>query len=74
MARLLITLGILLLVAGITLYLFPRALSWFGSLPGDIDVRRGNSRVFIPITSMLLVSVGITVLVNIVGWLLQYFR
>lgn len=74
MARLLVTLGIVLLAAGILLYLFPRALSWFGSLPGDINIRRGNTRVFIPITSMLLVSVGLTLILNLVGWLLRFFR
>ena len=74
MARLLVTLGVLLLAAGIVLYLFPRALSWFGSLPGDVDIRRGNTRVFIPITSMLLLSVGLTVLLNLVAWVVRFFR
>lgn len=74
MARLLVTLGILLLLAGVVLYLFPRALSWFGSLPGDINVRRGGTRVFIPLTSMLLLSIGLTLLLNLVGWLLRFLR
>ena len=74
MARLLVTLGVLLLAAGIVLYLFPRALSWFGSLPGDVNIRRGNTRVFIPITSTLLLSVGLTVLLNLVTWVVRFFR
>lgn len=74
MARLFITLGILLLVAGLFLYLFPRALSWFGSLPGDIDIRRGNTRIFIPLGSMVVVSLGLTLLIGFVDWLARFFR
>jgi hypothetical protein len=33
------------------------ALSWFGRLPGDIRYSSGNTRVFFPITTMILVSV-----------------
>jgi len=31
-------------------------LGWFGHLPGDISYKSKNTFVFIPITSMLLVS------------------
>jgi hypothetical protein len=74
MARLLIALGLLLLAVGSALLLFPRALSWFGTLPGDIDVQWGNTRVFIPLTSMLVVSAGLTLLVNLIGWVSRLFR
>lgn len=33
------------------------AFSWFGRLPGDLRFGGERTRVFIPITSMLLVSV-----------------
>jgi len=36
-------------------------LSWFGRLPGDIRITSGNTRIFVPITSMLLLSVALTV-------------
>jgi hypothetical protein len=42
------------------------ALSWFGRLPGDIRIERENLRVYVPITSMILVSVVLTLLVNLV--------
>lgn len=32
-------------------------LSWFGNLPGDIRIQNDRSTVFIPITSMIVVSV-----------------
>jgi hypothetical protein len=44
---------------------FPGAFSWFGNLPGDIKYQSGNTQVFIPITSMLLVSIVATVVVNV---------
>ncbi len=39
--------------------------SWFGKLPGDIRIEGGRTRVVIPLTSMLLVSLAITLVVNL---------
>lgn len=33
------------------------ALSWFGRLPGDIRYSSGGTRIYVPITTMILVSV-----------------
>ena len=59
--------GLLVLVAGVFiivvgLLIYSGALSWFGRLPGDIRYERGSVRVYIPIVSMLLISVALTVL------------
>jgi hypothetical protein len=40
-------------------------LNWFGRLPGDIRIESERSRVFIPITSMVILSVVLTVLINL---------
>jgi DUF2905 family protein len=37
-------------------------LSWLGRLPGDIRIGGAHTRLYIPITSMLLVSVVLSVL------------
>ena len=42
------------------------ALSWFGRLPGDIRIERDNFRLYVPITSMILVSLVLTLLINLV--------
>ena len=42
------------------------ALSWFGRLPGDIRIAGDNVRVYVPITSMLLVSLLMTVLLALI--------
>jgi hypothetical protein len=38
------------------------ALNWFGRLPGDIRIETENTRVFVPITSMLIASVVLSAL------------
>lgn len=45
--------------------------SWFGKLPGDIRSDGESTTVFIPITSMIVVSVIATILLNVVGRLFR---
>ena len=61
----LILLGILLVVAGVVLVYAPWLVSWFGRLPGDIRIERDGGSVFIPITSMVIVSVVVSLILNI---------
>ncbi|MGQ0537562.1 MAG: DUF2905 domain-containing protein [Gemmatimonadaceae bacterium] len=42
------------------------ALSWFGRLPGDVRVERPGVRLYFPITSAIVVSLGVTALVALV--------
>ncbi|WP_294956310.1 DUF2905 domain-containing protein [Sulfurovum sp.] len=65
MGNTLILIGIGLICAGVA-YKFG-LLGWFGHLPGDINYKGENSFVFIPITSMLLVSVFLSVVFWIIG-------
>jgi uncharacterized membrane protein len=55
--------GVFVIVIGLLIYL--GALSWFGRLPGDIRYESGRVRVYIPIVSMLLISVALTLLFNL---------
>jgi hypothetical protein len=57
-------LGALLIVAGVVIYW--GGFSWFGRLPGDIRYESESTRVFIPITSMILISIALTVLLNLI--------
>ena len=57
--------GILIIVVGLLVY--SGALSWFGRLPGDIRYERGSVRVYIPIVSMLLISIALTLLFNLLS-------
>lgn len=70
MARWLIISGILLIIAGILIYVAPSIFNWFGRLPGDIRIENENSRTYIPITSMIIISIILTIIVN----LIRYFQ
>ena len=60
-----IGLGIVLLVLGVLLHVFPSQLSWFGRLPGDIRVESERGGFYFPLLSMLLLSVVLTILLNL---------
>lgn len=57
-----IGLGVILLGAIVWL----GGLSWFGKLPGDIRVQGQSGTVFIPITSMIVISVVLSLALNLV--------
>jgi hypothetical protein len=61
--RLLFFVGLALATIGLLAWV--GALGWFGRLPGDIRFASDNVRVYIPITSMLLVSLVMTLLLSV---------
>lgn len=60
MARSLIILGIVLIVLGLAWPWLARL--GFGRLPGDILIERENYRIYIPVTTAILVSLVLSVL------------
>ena len=54
----LITIGVGLILIG--LLFWSGSMSWFGRLPGDIRIERETVRIYVPIVSMLLVSVAVS--------------
>jgi hypothetical protein len=58
--QLVVTLGVVLVLVG--LVAMRGWLGWFGNLPGDVRVQRENVHLYIPIVSMLLISVLFSVL------------
>ncbi len=55
---LIVALGVAVIVVGILIW--TGALSWFGRLPGDIRVEREHVRLYVPIVSMLLLSLALS--------------
>jgi len=55
---LLVGLGLVLVVVG--LLVWSGGLGWFGRLPGDVRIERDSVRIYVPIVSMLLVSLAIS--------------
>lgn len=64
MARWIMLTGVVLLLVGAVLNYAPWLLNWFGKLPGDIQIDSDHRKIFIPITSMLIVSLVLTLLFN----------
>lgn len=62
-AVVLVAAGALLILAG--LLAWTGALSWFGRLPGDIRIERGGTRIYIPLVSMLIVSIVLSLVVTL---------
>lgn len=56
-----IAVGAVLALAGVALHL--GWLDWFGRLPGDVRIENEHTRVYVPITSMLLASVAVSAVV-----------
>jgi hypothetical protein len=65
MPKLLIAAGLALLVIGLVWQFAPGLVSWFGRLPGDIRIERGNTRIYFPITSMIVVSLLLSLIVSV---------
>ncbi len=62
--RVLILGGAALLVAGVLFLLLARALPG-GRLPGDIVISRGPVSCFIPLATSILLSIILTILLNL---------
>ncbi len=65
MAKWFMIVGAVLLLIGAALQFAPGLVNWFGRLPGDLRFESGNTRIFIPITSMIVISLLLTLLVNV---------
>jgi hypothetical protein len=46
-------------------------VAWFGNLPGDVQIERPGFRLYIPITTMILLSLGLSLLIWLFG---KFFR
>ncbi|MGB5210471.1 MAG: DUF2905 domain-containing protein [Gammaproteobacteria bacterium] len=56
MGKIMILIGLVLVALGAIWTWAPGLLGWFGKLPGDLRFQRGGGTVFIPLGSMLLIS------------------
>jgi hypothetical protein len=65
MARWLILAGLLLVLVGVILQFAPGLFNWFGKLPGDIRIESERGKLFIPVTSMVIISLLLTLLINL---------
>ena len=66
LARYLVIGGIILIVIGGGVFLASRLGIPFGRLPGDIRVERGSSIFYFPIVTSCLLSILLTIVLNII--------
>jgi len=71
LGKMLVSLGALLLVVGLILWLAADKLSWFGRLPGDIRIERPGFQLYAPLMTSVLLSVGLTLALWLVN---KFFR
>jgi len=64
LGRLLIGAGLILVLAGLVLSLFGR-LPWLGRLPGDFVIRRGETTIYLPIATCLLLSAVLSLILSL---------
>lgn len=67
MPKWLIFIGAALIVLGVVWQYAPWMINWFGRLPGDISYRGENTSVFIPITSMIVISILFTLISSLLS-------
>ena len=68
MGRVIVGVGIALLVVGVLLMVVGRVpgMRQFGNLPGDVRIESGNFSCFVPIVSMLILSILLSLALNII--------
>jgi hypothetical protein len=67
LARLLVRLGLLLLIAGGVVYLLGRLGFSLGHLPGDFAWRRKNVSVYFPLGTSILLSVVLSLILYLLS-------
>ncbi|MFB6290182.1 MAG: DUF2905 domain-containing protein [Candidatus Bipolaricaulia bacterium] len=68
--KILLIAGGFLIVIGL-LFLFGKDIPFIGDLPGDIKFERGNFKFYFPLGTAVLISLGGTLLLNLIIWFLN---
>ncbi len=69
--RLLLIIGLAIAFIGVILLVAGRYFPWLGNLPGDLRYESDNVKIYIPLATMILVSLLATILLNI---FFRFFR
>ena len=65
MGKLLIAFGLIVISAGLIIHFFGDKQGWFGNLIGVFTFKGENMSFYFPCTSMLIVSIVLTLILNI---------
>ena len=62
--------GGFIVLVGLVVYFWGNKLHWIGRLPGDFRIEKENFRFYFPLTTMILLSLLLTLVVNLLKrWL-----
>ncbi|MFH1386990.1 MAG: DUF2905 domain-containing protein [bacterium] len=65
LGRMLLYIGVVMVLIG-GFFMLAAKIPWFGKLPGDFVYEREGLKVYVPFVTMILVSVILTLLLNLV--------
>jgi hypothetical protein len=71
LGKIVVVLGLVLVLAGGLIWLLGRAGLPLGRLPGDVQVQREGASCYVPIVSMILLSLLLTIVLNVILRLLN---
>jgi len=71
LGKVIVGVGIILIIAGLSLWFLGDKLGWLGHLPGDIRIERPNFRFYAPITTMIILSILLSIILSLVN---RFFR
>lgn len=71
LGKLIVGIGIVLIVVGLVVWFFGGRLGWFGNLPGDVRVEGERFRFYMPITSMIILSIVLSIILSLIN---RFFR
>ncbi len=66
LGRIVIILGVVLVVLGSMLWFFGK-LPFLGKLPGDVLVKKDNFSLYVPISTMILISIFLSIILTLIS-------
>ncbi len=69
LGKVLLLVGLVIAAVGLVL-IFSDRVPWLGKRPGDITIDKGNFRIYVPITTCILLSV----VISLVLWVVSQLR
>lgn len=71
MGKMLFYIGLGIAFLGLCIWMGNKIGLPFGKLPGDIQYRSGNTSIYLPIATCIVVSLILTIGFNILSWILS---
>ncbi|RJP73830.1 MAG: DUF2905 domain-containing protein [Candidatus Abyssobacteria bacterium SURF_17] len=64
LAKFLMIVGVVVFIIGLIVLVAPK-IPWLGRLPGDLDIKGKNYRIYFPIVTCIILSILLTILLNL---------